>query len=202
MTLKNLQYSISVADISGRSCLLINQQESCVYSYKNISFYKGNVTDEAAEQSDYVIIMADTLDTAFEQMCDAIFVVVDNSYAMSVYLKEVIRSIAEITGIIFREVTDNGVNSEYIIKYVIKDDYLYKLMQNNCVYQIADDVIDREYKISMGYEGITHFKNLSGDFLRVISAIAVKVTGKDMKMVDKALGKAKEGEIIEHSILE
>lgn len=202
MVIKNLQYNISVADISDRENLLQNQQKSCIYSYKNIDFYRGNFIKTDMNKYDYVLILSEHCDDSLIRLCDSVFAVADNSYAMSEYLKAVIRGCESLSGVIFRDVTDNGIDSGYIVKHIIRDDYLFKLLRNGGVYEIKDDAIDREYKIALGYEGITDFKNLSGSFLKTLSAIALKITGEKEKLIKIALLKAREGKIIEHSILE
>lgn len=210
MVLKNLQYSIIVADMRRGEELLFFQQDSCIYSYKGIEFYRckedgdglKSIPADALRDSDIVIVMGEKDNRAFEDLCDHIYVVADTSYRMSQDLKDIIRKGRKITGVIFRDVTDNGIDASYIIKHIIKDDYLFKILKAGNIYEIEDDIIDREYKIAMSYEGFTDFKNLSEDFLKVISDLTEKITDRRGKILEKALAKAKEGKIIEHSILE
>lgn len=199
MVLKNLQYDVSVADISKKANFFLYQQDSCAYSYKNINFFRSDIPEA---KSNIVLLLSDESSDEFNSLCESVYIVADNSYSMSEYIKKAIRRTGIISGVVFRDVTDNGITADYIIRHIIKDDYLIKLSEKGSIYQIADDDIDREYKIALGYEGITDFKRLSGDFLKTISDICGKITKKPAKLVEKALEKAKEGEIIEHSILE
>lgn len=199
MVLKNLHYNVSVADISKGANFFLFQQASCTYSYKNIDFYRNDISHYG---SDIVLVLADEISEQIEALCGLFYIVTDNSYAGSQYLKAAIRQITDIEGVIFRDVTDNGITPEYIIRHIIKDDYLIRLSNSHRVYKISDDVIDREYKVALGYEGITDFKKLSGEYLKVLSEMALRISGKEPKAVEKALEKAKEGEIIEYSILE
>ena len=75
-------------------------------------------------------------------------------------------------------------------------------MKKGYVYEIADDAIDREYKISMSYEGISSFKRLSEGFSKVLIKIAKRLTEAREQDIEKALSRAREGKIIEYSILE
>lgn len=211
MVLKNLQYNVIVISVTKKSESIFNQQGSCnYYSYKNIQFYKGktikscleHIPEKSMEKADYVLVLLDSLeDHMVDDFCK-LFIVLDNSFYMTEYLKKTIRKLDSIDGIVFRDITDNGISSEFIIKHIIKDDYLCKLYQKGSIYQIGDDIIDREYKISIEYEGITNFKNLSDDFLKAIENIVINISRHDSKSVIKALLKAKEGLIFEHCILE
>lgn len=201
MILKNLQYGVSVADITDRARFFLQRQDSCGYSYKNIYFYKGELPNETGD-GDCVFVLADEGSSGLYELCDRMYVVVDNSYGMSEYVKNILRGNSRIDGVIFRDITDNGITGQYIVKHIIKDDYLMKLFRAGCVYQIADDMIDREYKIAIGYEGISDFKNLSSGFLRVLSSVVQRITGEGARTVEKAIARAKEGEIFEYSILE
>ena len=211
MVLKNLQYNIIVISVTEKLESIFNQQNSCnYYSYKNIQFYKGktikscleHIPTKSMEKADYVLVLLDSLESHVATDFYKLFIVVDNSYYMTEYLKLIIRKLDSIDGIVFRDITDNGISSEFIIKHIIRDDYLWKLYQRGSVYQISDDIIDREYKISIEYEGITNFKNLSSDFLKAIENVVIKISGHGSKSVLRALTKAKEGLIFEHCILE
>ena len=107
------------------------------------------------------------------------------------------------TGIIVRDVTDGGIHAQYLMKYVFMDDYLLKMYQTHRVYQIHDDLTDREYRINMQYGDFGGFQNLSAEFLKVLEQIAAELTGYDKKQIKYSLKYAKEGKTIEkHNILE
>lgn len=200
MVLKNLQYDVIVADISCRARFFF-QQVSCDYSYKGIYFYKGDVKG-LKEEADFIFVLSDRVQPSLFELCDNVYVVSDNSFGMSEYIKDTIRVSNKLDGVIFRDITDNGVTGRYIVNYIIRDDYLIKLMKKGCIYEIGDDEIDREYKISLGYEGISSFKNLSEGFSRVLVKVIRDLTNLKEHDIEKALNRAKEGKIIEYSILE
>lgn len=200
MVLKNLQYDIIVADISCRARFFF-QQDSCDYSYKDIYFFKGDIKDLKTE-ADFILVLSDKGQPSFFELCDNVYVVSDNSFGMSEYIKNVIRKSKKLDGVIFRDVTDNGITGQYVVNHIIKDDYLIKLMKKGYVYEIEDDAIDREYKISLSYEGISDFKRLSTGFSKVLKKIVQRITQAKEQDIDKALAKSKEGKIIEYSILE
>lgn len=200
MVLKNLQYDIIVADISCRARFFF-QQVSCDYSYRDIYFYKGNISG-LNKEADFIFVLSHEVQSSFFELCDNVYVVSDNSFGMSEYIKDVIRDSSKLDGVIFRDVTDNGVTGQYVVNHIIKDDYLIKLWKKGYVYEIEDDTIDREYKISLSYEGISDFKRLSSGFSRVLVKVAHRLTGAKEQDIEKALAKSKEGKIIEYSILE
>lgn len=200
MILRNLQYDIIVADISCRARFFF-QQVSCDYSYKGICFYKGDI-NALNKKADFIFVLSKKVQPSFFDLCDSVYAVSDNSFGMSEYIKDIIRGGNKLDGVVFRDVTDNGVTGRYVVNHIIKDDYLIKLLKKGYVYEIADDAIDREYKISLSYEGISSFKRLSADFSKVLIKIAQRLTEAREQDIEKALSRAKEGKIIEYSILE
>lgn len=200
MVLKNLQYDIIVADISCRARFFF-QQDSCDYSFKDIYFYKGDIS-ALDREADFIFVLSDEGTSSFFQLCDSVYVVSDNSFAMSEYIKSIIRGTDRLDGVIFRDITDNGITGRYVVNHIIKDDYLVKLLKKGFVYEIGDDAIDREYKISLSYEGISDFKRLSSGYLQVLTKLVLRLTDAKMQDIEKALSRAKEGKIIEYSILE
>ena len=200
MVFRNLQYDVIVADISCRARFFF-QQDSCDFSYKDIYFYKGDIK-ALKREADFVFVLSDKGQPSFFDLCDNVYAVSDNSFGMSEYIKEIIRGSNKLDGVIFRDVTDNGVTGRYVVNHIIKDDYLIKLLKKGYIYEIADDAIDREYKISLSYEGISDFKRLSSDFSRVLIRITQRITDAKEQDIEKALSRSKEGKIIEYSILE
>lgn len=200
MVLRNLQYDVIVADISCRGRFFF-QQDSCDYSYKDIYFYRGDIK-ALKREADFVFVLSDRVQSSFFDLCDSVYAVSDNSFGMSEYIKDIIRGSNKLDGVVFRDVTDNGVTGRYVVNHVIKDDYLIKLLNKGYVYEITDDAIDREYKISLSYEGISDFKRLSSGFSRVLVKVAHRLTDAREQDIERALSKAKEGKIIEYSILE
>lgn len=200
MVFRNLQYDVIVADISCRARFFF-QQDSCDFSYKDIYFYKGDIK-ALKREADFVFVLSDKGQPSFFDLCDSVYAVSDNSFGMSEYIKDIIRGSNKLDGVIFRDVTDNGVTGRYVVNHIIKDDYLIKLLKKGYVYEIADDAIDREYKISLSYEGISDFKRLSSDFSRVLIRITQRITETKEQDIEKALSRSKEGKIIEYSILE
>lgn len=200
MMLRNLQYDVIVADTSCKARFFF-QQDSCDYSFKDIYFYKGDI-NALDREADFIFVLSKKLQQSFFDLCDSVYAVSDNSFGMSEYIKNIIRDSRKLDGVIFRDVTDNGVTGRYVVNHIIKDDYLIKLLKKGYVYEIADDAIDREYKISMSYEGISSFKRLSEGFSKVLIKIAKRLTEAREQDIEKALSRAREGKIIEYSILE
>ena len=46
---------------------------------------------------------------------------------------------------------NGAIHAEYLMKHVFMDDYLLNMYYTNRVYQIHDDLTDREYRINMQY---------------------------------------------------
>ena len=167
-----------------------------------IPFVWWTIISGLKKKADFIFVLSDKGNPLFFQLCDSVYVISDNSLSMTDYIKNIIRGTDRLDGVIFRDVTDNGITGKYVVNHIIKDEYLVKLLKKGYVYEILDDEIDREYKISLAYEGISDFKRLSSGFLQVLSKIAQRLTEAKVQDIDKALSKAKEGKIIEYSILE
>lgn len=206
MILKNLQYDVIVADMTHMENQLFNWQESCENSYKKIIFHKGKSTDDyfgsfERERDIVIFLFDDEKDNMLLEM-DKTFIITDNRYQSVMNMRNMVRSCEQLNGIIFRDITENGVNANYIIKQVLKDDYLVNLQKSGKVYEINDDIYDREYNISLQYDGITDFKHLSDKFIKSLHFVAREITAFESKLIEKAILKAKDGEIYEHCILE
>jgi len=206
--LKNLQKRVLIADLTESRGLyyLFSVSEKFPVAYKNIDYIGRDFNIYAEENSkyDYILICMEGCVRRITGNClSKIYYISDTQYVNFISMLNEIKNSKSVTGIIIRDITDGGITPEYLLKYVFMDDYLLKMYQNHRIYQIHDDLADREYRINMQYGDFGGFQNLSAEFLRVLEQIAVELTGYEKKQVKHSLKYAKEGKTIEkHNILE
>lgn len=206
--LKNLQKRVLIADLTENYGLyyLFSVSEKFPVTYKNID-YIGTDFDAYAEENneyDYILIcMTGRIRQRIGNRLSKIYYVSDTQYVNFLSIVNEIKNSRVATGMIIRDITDGGIHAEYLLKYVFMDEYLLKMYQNHRVYQIHDDLTDREYRINMQYGDFGSFQNLSTEFLRVLERITAELTGYEKKQVKHLLKYAKEGKTIEkHNVLE
>lgn len=206
--LKNLQKRVLITDLTESYALyyLFSVSEKFPVTYKNIDYIgrNFNVYAEKNNEYDYIIIcMEKNVRYMLGNCLSKIYYISDTQYVNFFSMVNEIKNSKMATGVIIRDVTDGGIHAEYLIKCVFMDDYLLKMYQAHRVYQIHDDLTDREYRINMQYGDFGSFENLSPDFFKVLEHIAAELTGYDKKQIKYSLKYAKEGKTIEkHNILE
>lgn len=206
--LKNLQKRVLIADLTESHGLyyLFSVSEKFPLTYKNIDYIgkNFNIYEEKNNEYDYILVcMENNVRYILGNCLSKIYYISDTQYVNFLSMITEIKTSKIATGIIVRDVTDGGIHAEYLIKYVFMDDFLMNMYYTHRVYQIHDDLTDREYRINMQYGDFGSFQNLSAEFLRVLEQIATELTGYDKKQIKYSLKYAKEGKTIEkHNILE
>ncbi len=219
--LRNLQYKVLLADALGDDLFSFmystdSNNNNDIVTFKKIDFIKCGrnftLSDNCSRylEYDYVIVLSEhtigqnmmthnivnhSVDYTYK------YLVTDTRFINVTHMLEALKHMDKVDGIIFRDVTES-VSSEFIIKHILKDDYLTKLYDEKKVFCIKDDLINSNYYINMQYSGFSSYKNLSKDFEFVIKDIVRTITNKEKGAINKALTRAKEGVIFEHSILE
>ncbi len=206
--LNNLNRKILIADLTNRQALkhLFSQVDQFPVTYHRIDYVSSEFNMYAKENESYDIIFV-CLTGDIRQLTgnrlSQLYYISDSDYFNVERMMQEIRTAKIITGIVFRDLTENGIGASYLLKYVCMDDYLTKLHREGRVYEIYDDLVDREYRIAMQYGAFSEFKKLSFGFLRVLECLAMEISGCEKHQVHKALKFAKEGKFIEeHHVLE
>ncbi len=206
--LKNLQKRVLIADLTEGHGLyyLFSVSEKFPVTYRNVDYIGKDFNVYAEENNEYnyiLICMENNIRHILGNYLSKIYYISDTQYINFFSMVNEIKNSRMATGIIVRDVTDGGIHAQYLMKYVFMDDYLLKMYQTHRVYQIHDDLTDREYRINMQYGDFGGFQNLSAEFLKVLEQIAAELTGYDKKQIKYSLKYAKEGKTIEkHNILE
>ncbi len=206
--LKNLQKRVLIADLTESHGLyyLFSVSEKFPVTYRNIDYIGKDfdIYEQKNNKYDYVLVCIENSARHILGNClSKIYYISDTQYINFFSMINEIKNSKMATGIIIRDVTDGAIHAEYLMKHVFMDDYLLNMYYTNRVYQIHDDLTDREYRINMQYGDFGSFRNLSAEFLKVLEQITAELTGYDKKQIKYSLKYAKEGKTIEkHNILE
>lgn len=206
--LKNLQKRVLIADLTESYGLyyLFSVSEKFPVTYRNVDYISRdfNVYAEENNRYDYILIcMTGNVRRVAGSRLSKIYYISDTQYVNILSMIYEIKNFGQATGIIIRDITEGGIHPEYLFKYVFADDYLMKMYYGHRLYQIHDDLTDREYRLNMQYGDFSSFRNLSGEFLKVLEMVTMELTGYEKSRVSHSLKYAKEGKTIEkHNILE
>lgn len=206
--LKNLRKKVLIADLT-ESCglyYLFSVSEKFPVTYRNVDYIgkEFNAYAEENKRYDFIFICLEgNVRRMTGNRVSKMYYISDTPYVNLLSMIREIKNSRLVTGIVIRDVTDGGINVEYLLKYVFMDDYLMKMYHEHRFYQIHDDLADREYRLGMQYGDFGDFRNLSSEFLRVLEKIAMELTGYGKNQVNHSLKYAKEGKSIEkYNILE
>lgn len=206
--LMNLKQKVLIADLTGTGGLyaVFSDNNNTLFTYRNVDYVSKefDIIDNKYDIYDCVIVcLKDSPRSIHGNMFSKVYFISDTQYTHIFKLLYDIKNTRTITGIILRDVTDNGINGKYIFNYYLKDDFASKIYSDGRVYEIQDDLIDREYRLQMQYGSPGKFSGLSKGFLNVLKIIITELTGMNKDYIAKAIKNAKEGKIIEkYSILE
>ncbi len=208
--LRNLQYKVLIADALGDDLFSFLYSSDTdiheVITFKKIDFIRCrkdfSLSDIVSQhiQYDYVIVLSEYAKSQLNSFSYKYFVT-DTRFINVMQMLEALKQMDKIDGIVFKDATES-VSSEFIIKHILKDDYLTKLFDEKKVFSIKLDLINSNYYINMQYSGFSNYRNLSKDFVFVIKSIVRMISKKEKSAINKAISRAKEGVIFEHSILE
>lgn len=205
--LKNLQKKVLIADLTGSNGLydLLPASEKLPITYKNVD-YIGDRFHIYSSENDYyeyilVCLNQDSRRLTGNRLSKMYYVTnteYDNFKSMTLSVKNG----KMISGVIVRDVTEGEITVSYLLRCIFQDDYLMKMYREHRIFEIHDDLTDREYRLKMQYGNFGEFKNLSPEFCSVLERLSVEITGCKKNYVTKALKYAKEGKSIEkHYIL-
>lgn len=209
-TLNNLGHTVLIADFTESEGLhyLFSVSKNFPINYQGIDYTKetDNLWQEYTDNYDYVIVcVQEDIRQIGEYFFSYVYYVSDMEYKHMKNMIEQMKQNRLVSGVILRDMIQEGINAEYLIKYVFRDDYLFRLYAEKRFYQIIEDVFDNEYRIFMQYGDLHNFRRLSMAYLKVIEIIVMEITNMENKMIKKALKDAKEGKVVEkhkYSILE
>lgn len=206
--LNNLNRRVLIADLTGRQGLpfLFSGAEQFPITYRKVDYIGSEFHMYAEDNQQYDVILV-CLNGNIRQLTgnrlSKLYYISDSDYTNLRQMLLEIRNARLVTGLIFRDMTDNGITASYLLKCVCMDDYLGRICAEGRVYEIPDDLVDREYRIAMQYGEFVDFRHLSSGYLRVLEKLALDITGCGQNLVKKAVKYAKEGKYIEeHHVLE